>query len=71
MHSKARVQSDNGRIKSVFAEGFDDLQIDSLPYKLYSRLNIYIQFLILGNKKSVFHVYRIAKDVCRRLEVAI
>jgi len=71
MHAKACVQSEKGHIKSVFAEGFGDLQIDSIPYKLFSQLNIYIQFLILRNRKSIFHVYKIAKDICRRLEVAM
>lgn len=71
MHTKIHVRSENGRIKSVFAEGFGDLQIDSLPYKLFSQLNICVHFLILKNKKSIFHVYKIARDICHRLEVAM
>lgn len=71
MHAKTQVRSEEGGIKTIFSEGFGDLQIKSFPYKIFSRFNIYLYFCVLKNKRSILHVYRIAKGVCRRLGVSM
>lgn len=71
MHTKAQVHYENGRVKPVFAEGFGDLQVNSWPYRFFSKLNIYIHFFFLQKKASLFHVYKIAKNICRRLGISM